>query len=221
MLRCEHCKVDLPGSPTRCPLCQNRPVGTPDGSPAPFPVITPAKPVSRLLLTWLAFGSVCAAAICATINLILPSGGWWSLFVAAGLASLWVDFAIFIKKRDNLPKSMIWQAALISIIALLWDLLTGWHRWSIDYVLPILSSSAMLAMIIYAKVRRLEIQDYLFYLVIACVLGLVSFIMLLAGAVRVVIPSAVTFGISVIFLAFLLFFEGKALLEEIQRRFHL
>ncbi len=32
MLRCEHCKVDLPGEQNRCPLCQNKPVGTPDGS---------------------------------------------------------------------------------------------------------------------------------------------------------------------------------------------
>ncbi len=222
MLRCEHCKVDLPGEQTRCPLCQNKPAGIPDSSGSRFPHLPQSRPTTvGRILAWGAFGSVCAVAICITINLIMPAGGWWSLFVVAGIASLWIDFAIVLKKRKNLPKNILWQVAVVSLIGFLWDRSTGFNGWSLDYVLPILCFCAMIAMTIVAKVRRLDTQDYILYLVIDCVLGIVCFILILTGIVHVVFPSAISFGSSIIFLAFLLFFEGKALWAEIQRRLHL
>lgn len=222
MLRCEHCQVDLPGEQNRCPLCQSKPSGTEDGSNNRFPSLPEFRlTVSRILMAWSAFGTVCVAAICITINLILPAGGWWSLFILAGIASLWIDFALILLKRKNLPKNILWQVAVVSLIAFLWDILTGFRGWSLDYVFPILCSCGMVAMTIVAKARRLDIQDYIMYLVIDCILGIVSFILILADAVRVVIPSAISFGSSIIFLGFLLFFEGKALWAEIQRRLHL
>ncbi|MDD2418675.1 MAG: DUF6320 domain-containing protein [Oscillospiraceae bacterium] len=221
MLRCEHCQVDLPGEQNRCPLCQHMPTGIPDGSGDRFPHLpVHRQAVSRLLIAWIAFGSVCATAVCVAINIIIPAGGWWSLFVIAGIASLWIDFGILIKKRKNLPKNILWQVILVSFIAFLWDLSTGFHGWALDYVLPLLCSCAMFAMTVVAKARKLDIQDYILYLVIDCILGIGSFILMLAGAVHVVIPTVVCFGSSIVFLAFLSFLEGKALWAEIQRRFH-
>jgi hypothetical protein len=221
MLYCEHCKVHLPGTQSCCPLCQSKPAGNPDGSRSRFPRLPESRrTVSRALLTWLAFGSVCAAAVCITVNITVPADGWWSMFVLAGFASLWIDFAVVLKKQNSLPKSIIWQIIAVSLIAFLWDLFTAYKGWSLEYVLPILSASAMLALTVVAKVRNLDIQDYILYLVIACVFGIVSFVLILTGTVQVIIPSAINFCAALVFLAFLLFFEGKALWAEIQRRLH-
>ena len=221
MLHCDHCGVDLPGAPGHCPLCQNTPSGTPDSSGQVFPNLPASRPISRVLLAWSVFCSISAAVICVAINLVLPAGGWWSLFVMAGIVSLWVDFAIVLKKRTNIPKGILWQVAVVSIIAYFWDLFTGFHGWSVDYVLPILCTCAMVAMTLVAKIRRLHIQDYVLYLVLDCILGFISFVLILVGTVHAVVPSALCFASSVIFLAFLLSFEGKALLAEFQRRFHM
>ncbi|MDR1443805.1 MAG: DUF6320 domain-containing protein [Treponema sp.] len=221
MLRCEHCGVSLPGTQGRCPLCQSEPAGDPDGSRDRFPRLPESRrTVSRALITWLAFESVCVVVICITVNITVPAGGWWSMFVLAGVVSLWIDFAVVLKKQTNPPKSIIWQVTVVSLMAFLWDICTTYKGWSLEYVLPILSTAAMLAMTVVAKVRNLDIQDYILYLVIACVFGIVSFVLILTGAVRVVIPSAINFCAAVVFLAFLLFFEGKALWAEFQRRLH-
>lgn len=222
MLHCKHCNVALPGEPLRCPLCQNPPSGIPDDSGSKFPSLPPSRlSANKTLLVWIAFGTICVAAICASINLIYPTGGWWSLFVAIGIISLWVDFSLMLKKRKNLPKSILWQVVAISGIAFLWDLFTGYRGWSLDYVLPILCTCAMVAMTVIARIRKLSIQDYILYLVVDCILGIVSLALILTGVTRIVIPSAICFGSSIIFLAFLFIFEGKALIAEMQRRMHL
>lgn len=222
MLICDHCNVELPGSPERCPLCRNKPGGEPDETYKPYPDLKETRmTLSRTLVIWAAFAGICASAICGGINMALPERGLWSLFVIAGIVSFWIDFTVLLQKRRHLPRSIIWQVVLISIIALVWDIATGYRGWALDFVLPIVSTTAIFALVLVAKVQKLGIEDYISYLVIACIFGLVSFVLVLTGAVGIIIPSIISFVSAVVFLAFLLFFEGKALLEELRRRLHM
>lgn len=221
MLYCKSCKIRLPGKYCRCPLCKGELTGTPEENGNVFSVIPQRRETGRTLLIWLAFGSVAAAAISTAVNLVLPSGGWWFLFVLGGIGSIWISLALVLKKRKNIPKTILWQVGLLSVLAFAWDLLTGFRGWSLNYVLPILCTGSMVAMAVIAKVRKLNIQNYILYLIIDCVFGLLSFTLLAMGKIQIIIPSAICFASTVIFLAALLFFEGKVLLAEIQRRFHL
>lgn len=221
MLYCKNCGIRLPGNYRRCPLCKGALEGKAGKDGAVFPVSRPREETERSLLLWLAFGSVAAAAVSTAVNLVLPSEGWWFLFVLGGIGSVWISLALVLKKRRNIPKTILWQTGLLSILSFVWDLLTGFGGWSVNYVFPILCTGSMIAMSVIARVRKLNIQNYILYLIIDCVFGLLSFILLIMGKVRTLIPSAVCFASTVIFLAALLFFEGKALWAEIQRRFHL
>lgn len=221
MLRCNSCNVDLPGTPKQCPLCKGELTGKGDGGENVFPPrLASQKLFSKKILAITAFVSVCVSAVCIAVNLIFPAGGWWSLFVLAGLFSLWADFAMLYRKRRNFAKSILWQVAFVSAIALLWDFFTGFHGWALDYVLPILCVSAMISIVLLANICKLHVQDYIIYLIIDCVLGVSTLILILTGVLHTVIPCAVCFCASVIFLAALLFFQRKALWAEIQRRFH-
>lgn len=221
MLTCRNCKIILSGKYRCCPLCQGDLEGTPEAAGNVFPVIPVRRNAHRALSAWLAFGSVAAVSVCVAVNLILPSGGWWFLFVVCGIVSVWISLALVLKKRRNIPKTILWQVGVLSILAYVWDRFTGFQGWSLNYVFPILCTSAMLTMSVIARIRKLDIQNYIFYLIIDCVFGILSFTLLVMGRISVVIPSAVCFASTIIFLAALLFFEGKALLAEIQRRFHL
>jgi hypothetical protein len=221
MLYCKNCRIRLPGNYKRCPLCQGDLAGEADGTGNVFPVIPPRVGADHALTVRLAFASVVLAAVCTAVNLILPSGGWWCLFVVGGIGSFWISLTLVLKKRKNIPKTMIWQVGVLTVLAYFWDRVTGFQGWSLDYVFPILCTSAMVAMSVTAKIRKLDIQNYILYLVLDCVFGILSFALLVMGKITVMIPTAVCFASTVIFLAALLFFEGKALLAEIQRRFHL
>lgn len=221
MLRCNSCNIDLPGTPKQCPLCKGELSGKGNDSENVFPPrLASQKLFSKKILAITAFVSVCVSAVCIAVNLILPAGGWWSLFVLAGLFSLWADFAMLYRKRRNFAKSILWQVAFVSATALLWDFFAGFYGWALDYVLPILCVSAMISIVLLANICKLHVQDYIIYLIIDCVLGVSTLILILTGVLHTVIPCAVCFCASVIFLAALLFFQRKALWAEIQRRFH-
>ena len=221
MLYCKNCKVHLSGKYVRCPLCKGDLAGETDQADTIFPPDPPRVETNHALLTWLALDSVAAAAVCIAVNLIFPSGGWWFMFVVFGIVSFWISLALVLKKRTNIPKTVLWQVGLLSVLAFIWDRFTGSRGWSLNYVLPILCTSAMVAMSVIARVKKLNIQNYILYLVIDCVFGILSFTLLAVGIVTEVIPSAICFASTIIFLAALLIFQGKALLAEIQRRFHL
>ena len=221
MLYCKNCKIYLTGKYMRCPLCKGDLTGEADQAENVFPTVPSRAKAYQTLLAWLAFGSVAAAAVCIAVNLILPSGGWWFLFVVCGILSFWVSLALVLKKRMNIPKTILWQVGVLSLLAYCWDRFTGFQGWSLNYVLPILCTSAMVAMSVIAKVKKLDIQNYILYLVIDCIFGILSFTLLSAGRTKQVIPSAICFASTIIFLAALFLFQGKALLAEIQRRFHL
>lgn len=219
MMNCSKCQVSVRGTAQRCPLCQGDLKGEENAREQVFPHIKPQKS-KRLFLSVMGFISVAVGAICFAINLSFPTK-WWSLFVIAGILSFWVSFSAVIRKRGNIHKTIVWQVVLLSIIAIAWDVGTGFHNWSIDFVIPIVCTAAMITMAAVGKIRKLKVVDYMIYLIIDSVLGAASLILLLCGAVQVVLPSALCIAASVISLGALFIFEGKAMRSELKRRMHL
>lgn len=219
MLYCENCNVHLSGKYMRCPLCKGTLTGEADGAETSFPVIP--LHIDHALLMRLSFGSLVIAAVSIAVNLIFPSRGWWALFVVFGIVSFWISLSLVLKKNKNIPKTVLWQVGALSLLAYIWDYFTGFRGWSLNFVLPILCTSAMVTMSVIAKIKKLDIQNYIFYLVIDCVFGILSFTLLVIGRTTETIPSAICFVSTIVFLAALLIFQGKALRDEIQRRFHL
>lgn len=220
-MKCVNCDVLLPDSAKSCPLCQGETAADPAHVEPVFPVVPLIVRQNRAFISVMAFFSVVAAVVCVVINYSMPFASWWSLFVVGGLVSFWISFAFIIMKRSDIPKTIVWQVVVLSVIAVAWDLLTGFRRWSIDYVVPIICVIAMAAMAVIARVIRLQPFDYLIYIVIDCILGLVSLILILCGVLTVVLPSAICVGATVISLAALFIFQGKALRAELRRRTHL
>ena len=218
MLYCENCKVNITGNHEKCPLCQGDVVGEPSKYNT-FPIIKQEKHVIYLILKITALVTIASSVVSVLIN--LEFGGTWSFYVIAGVLTGWIVIWITLKQRGNLAKNTIWLTAIISILSIIWDLSTGYIGWSIDYVLPLICCFAMVEMFIVANIKRLRIEDYIVYLIIDILFGIIPLILLLLDIVEVVYPSLICVGESIISLAILILFEGKALKAEIIRRIHL
>jgi hypothetical protein len=221
MRYCENCGLHVTGVADRCPLCQGVLTGEPDG-PDRFPALPPRPKAPWFALRLLALGTVAAAAICIAVNISFPSHGGWSLVVLAALLTGWLTVGLAIRKRGNPLKAMIWQVFVVSALVLGWDIGTGFSGWSVDFVMPILAMCSLVAMAVLGRILRRQLLEYLFYMVLNILLGLVlPLVLLLTGTVRVVYPSLACIVVSVIALAALLLFRGKAVQSELSRRMHL
>ena len=222
MKYCAKCKTSVTGNPSCCPLCQGalREEGEPDVRGDIFPWIPDTLHKHSLFFRILVLVSVAAAVICVAINLILPKHGWWSLFVLAGLACAWIGLAVAFRNRHNVPKSMLYQVVVVSVLTALWDYCTGWHGWSIDYVIPIGCVVAMTILAITARVFKLNFGSFIVYITIAALFGIVPVVFYLLGMLKVVYPSVICVAGSMISLAALMIFEGDNMRKELKRRLH-
>ena len=221
MKYCEQCKVSVTGQRSRCPLCQS--VLRDEGEPYEevFPVIPTVYNRFQFFFKLLIFASAVLGIVSAVINLLLPQSGVWSLFVLGGIGCLWVFLFIAVRKRNNIPKNILWQVAVTILFCLLWDLFTGSHGWSVDYVVPSICVAAMAALAVTAKVFRLVVGDFLFYLLISVLFGILPVISILLGWVQVLYPSLICVGCSLVSLAAVLIFQGENMKREWRRRMHL
>ena len=166
------------------------------------------------------FTFCCIAAIVISMmtDIIISPGVHWSVFVAAGCATMWLTMAVGYVKRFNLLKNAAWQLLIMSGICVLWDLGTGWRGWSVDFVLPFGALAVQFSIPVIAKVNRLEREEYLFYLVQAGVAGLIPIVLVWTGIVRLVYPSVVCAGISFLTVAALFIFCLKDTLQEFHKK---
>lgn len=216
MRYCEKCRVHVTGTFPCCPLCQGPLTGEPDEDVYPFIPFT-GKPLFFRLLT---LGTVIAVVICIAVLLCLPEHHMILFLCIAGLASGWLTVWITLRKKARPLKAIFWQVCLLSVLILAWDYGTGRRGWSLNYVLPILYTCTTPAMAVMARLLRLRSSDYLLYLLLPILLGLIPLLLLLCGILRVVYPAVICAAVNAIFLAVLILFQGSALKKELFRRLH-
>ena len=220
MLYCKHCKVTVAGKRSHCPLCGGDLTGEPDIADS-YPVIENKFSRSKIIMQIITASALVAAVICISINLLIPTKIFWSLFAVFGLLCGWLWAMIGIAKKSLLINNIVWQLVLITGCALLWDCFTGWRGWSIDFVLPCVCFGAMLAIIVLSRAMHLPGKEYTFNLIICAVIGLIPLILLLTGVLHIVIPSIICFASSLIVIILLLIFRWRTTSREIQKKLHL
>ena len=207
---CEKCRVYVPSTREHCPLCQGRLTQAQDnGQPHYDDEIFPYLPT-------MLFVSVAACVLCLALNFLLTPHNWWSLFVLAGVGAGWLTVAQAIRKRSSFCKHVLYQVVTLALLAVIFDLMTGFLRWSFDYVIPALCAFAMIVIGITSIIRRQHITDYIIYMVLSSVFGF-----LLPGWTTVTWPTVLTAAAGIIYLAALLLFVGRDTWRELRRRLHL
>lgn len=221
MQYCEHCKVSIRGNHSICPLCGGM-IGQPDRKEEDvFPVIPTIYQEFHLFIRIMILVSITAVIISFAVNAIFTRNSRWSILVAAAVLCMWVSLFFIIRKKNNIPKTIIWQVELIGVLSVLWDYSMGWRGWSIDYVIPSICVIAMIVMAIAAKILKIGDSECILYLLIDVIFGFVPIIFLVFGWLKVTFPSIICVAVSAISLSALIIFEGYNMKSELNKKMHI
>lgn len=220
MKYCNKCGVEIVGSLTFCPLCQNELQVEGKTMEDVFPRIEERKASSHIVLKILGFISLIVGILCVFFNMLIPAESYWSLIVILTVGCVWLSFAIAVAKHRNLLKYLLYQSVIISLFAVFLDYSTGGYGWSFTFVVPIVLTLAMVVMYLLSKILHLQVGDYMIYLLLDALFGIIPVVFLVTDQVQTDIPSLVCILGSIISVIGLIVFEGRNMLSELKRRLH-
>ena len=221
MQKCDNCKVSLEGNYDTCPLCGGMIHECDHKSDEVFPKIPTIFQEFNIFIRIMILISVAAIIISFAINLMFTKESRWSLIVAAAFTCMWISLFFIIRKKNNIPKTIIWQVLLIGILSVVWDWSMGWIGWSIDFVIPSICVGAMIVMPIAAKILKIGVRDLIVYLSIDSFFGFVPIIFILLGWLGVLFPSVICVASSAFSLAALILFQGDNMKAELNKKMHI
>lgn len=220
MKTCPNCKIHVGGSPTYCPLCQSQLLG--EGEPPRYPSVEPEQRRYSLAYKIVAFVLLTATVICVAIDLLGPDTPVsWSIPVILGVAGTLILLRVMMKRRRNAPKLLFQTLVLVSVVLVLCDLATGWHRFSVNYVVPILCTVALVLNSIFGYINRHFTENGLVYLLLNIVVGALPYLAFLLSPQQAPVAWTVCLIVGIITFLSLVIFKGRDLWTELQKRLHL
>ncbi|NCB52722.1 MAG: hypothetical protein EOM54_12735 [Clostridia bacterium] len=219
---CQTCRVHIRGKSERCVLCGNKLI-TPDAAEDQdevFPVIPP-RYESHLAIRIMVFISLATIVSSFSVRMIYPTSINWPIFVLFGLMSAWLSLIVIVRKGHSISKIIIWQVMIVTLLSVFWDWQTGWHGWSLDYLIPILYVASEAVMYVTAKIMKLSVRDYITYALLDGLFGVVPILFILFDWVEIPYPSIICVAVSIIFLLAIFIFQGENILKELNKRMHI
>lgn len=220
MKKCYKCNVNINSAGTTCPLC-NSTIEEEVIEENVFPVIPSMYTKNALFFKLLLFASILGSIICTVINYIVSNKISWSLFVTAGIVSFWVTFITGIKKRNHFMKLLFSEVILVMIASILWDYFTGWHLWSLTYVIPFLSIAYISTLFFLRIFIKNVFKDYIIYIYINSLIGIIPLYFIFKDVVTNNWPSIFCVLFSFCSILSLAIFNHKQMKNEIERRLHI
>jgi len=221
MQRCENCGVTVNGAKACCPLCQGALTGSPEPKLEAFPQLRDNRREYGLVRRLINFLAILGIAVCLVVEFAFTRGQSWVWFAVGGIISGWLSLRVVLTYRGKIYKTVSTLMLLITILGFIWDRCTGWYGWSIDWLLPIATLTAILGIILLALILRPAESDFLIHLIIAAFYGVIPFILLIVDKLAVRIPSFICSVVAFLILAGFFAFKTKSLLSELSRRMHI
>lgn len=228
---CTHCKINILDETEYCPLCHS--VLRKDDKATSstghdkneicnrYPNISEELRRVSIVRRILLFIALVIGVISVVTNFQTFHGVSWSVIIIYGLLYAIIVVSLFSSERLGSYGKVGWTLFFAFIYTVVIDIVFGFSRWSITYVLPswLISMNALL--VIFMIIDHTKFQSYVmqdFYLVI---MSIVLFIFTHAGILQNVILAEVALIMSILTFLGVLILGGRAAHTEIVRRFHI
>ncbi len=221
MQYCRKCKVKIRGVKECCPLCNgtlNEVPGDPDFA---FPVLEKRKISNITFLKMCTFLFIASEIIFGTVNIMTEGRYSFIGVVMLGIFVAWIDVIATMYLRNNLIKVITFEVYVAIVVDFYIDYHTGFHRWSIHWMIPMTLIALALVTIITATVLRLRLDEYILYIVMDFLLSLLQIPGIRHGINIFPWPAVVSIMFYMILIAALVIFRFRDLKNASEKMFNI
>lgn len=221
MSKCVKCNVVIRDETERCPLCQHVLTKNDEKEADTYPDAVHATKRFRLLENLFLFVSIVAGCVVILLNQVIYPDISWGLVVILVLIYANAVMRIAVTGRTGYRFKTFGLIILAILLLLGIDYLTGYHKWSLDFVLPAGIIAADVTILVLMLVNHRNWQSYMMVQILMMLLSVVPVV--LWGLGEIVFPYLVWVAVAVsvfLFLGTLILGDRKAR-TELKRRFYI
>jgi hypothetical protein len=210
---------------TKCVFCNNE-LETIDNIPgsANYPPFKGFYPWQEIVLKYILFGCLSLLAVAIIVDLyLLPNHNLPLLVFVSGIY-LYIGSRVMLSRRKQISYKILMITVLTAIETnLIFQILElGLKSVFYEYIFPALMIGCLITQIVFLYVfKKRNLYDNLLYCILAIILGCIPSIAMALDVFDHTWLGAISLGISLLFLLWLIIFEGKSLIEELKRRLHI
>ncbi len=134
---------------------------------------------------------------------------------------VWGDIFVINYFKYNVLKTITIETIIIIIAVMITDILTGWHRWSVTWVLPSILFALMIATLIISKAARLHADEFISFLIVDSAVALVQLIFIRLNMNWFPYPAIISVTLYLLLDAGVVIFGFGDLMSAIARRLNL
>ena len=222
---CNNCGVRVSDLHEVCPLCQgslSECDGTDKVSVPHLPAYTSftEESTSKILLSVKSL-ILSVGMLSVLLNIKRPKAGFWSVVIIVALAALWWWLSIAIQIKRSIIKKFYQLVFIAGSVAVFMDVMFGWKKWSLNYVVPILITASIIIIMIVDKAMKISATERIFYTFLLVMTGLLFALLILADIITFNIPTYILLFVCILSICHSLLFERRELINELQKRFHI
>lgn len=219
MSRCNRCKIEVRDDIEICPLCKcvlekTENVGN------TYPNVRISTKKINLIIRIYIFLAILTEVLLVFINYKTFKETYWSVITGGALLYILIVLkSVFEDSMEYRRKSIIPVITGILYVILI-DIMTGFHGWSLNYVLPGGIMLVNTAIIFIMLINSRNWQSYLLFQMITILWSIVPFILYKIGIITYIMVSLVALAYSVFLFLGTMIIGGRRAETELKRRFH-
>ena len=221
MQYCKKCKVKIRGKKECCPLCQGQ-LQEVEGEENPsFPVLEKRKISSITFFKICTFLFIASEIVFGTINIMTEGKFSFIGPVMLGIFVGWIDVIATMYLRNNLIKVITFEVMVAIVVDYYIDVKTGFHGWSVNWMIPFTLIGLAVITILTALILRLRLDEYILYIVFDFFMSLFQIIFIRNGMNTVPWPAVISIMCYMILITALVIFRFRDLKNASEKMFNI
>ena len=173
-----------------------------------------------MLIRLISYIAASLSIICLLIDHLVPTGSPWAFISVAAIAYAWVSLVNILRYTPNPASIVLCQLLGIGALVFFIDYLTGFHLWSVNYVIPFLIIAAALAVTLMIVISPTRYRSNTIYQPVIALFGIFSVLLWAFGWSAVEWPAVAASGVSLLCFSAMLVFSSRRTRHELKKRFH-